>query len=276
MPPITHKPNASIGELESEFERRLGVFRRQVDDVARCLYAEATIHVRARANAGTLRALQSAPAFWNTVSGGLLTAAIVGIGRIFDPNQRNHSVDTLLGFAMQHREVFSKDALAGRKRRTISNAEKHLPAIRDSAHVPTVADFRRLRRQLNRHRQTYYTQFKDIRHRHFAHTAAVDLDELHAMFGKTRVRDLERAVVFLNQLESALWHLFHNGRKPRLSPMPWSVRSLARRPYDDRRRHTTQEEAVSDTKACLRLYTKGAAAPATRRRRARPDHRRTA
>jgi hypothetical protein len=45
MPLITDKPNASIGELEAELERRLGVFRRQVDDVARCLSGEHTAHM---------------------------------------------------------------------------------------------------------------------------------------------------------------------------------------------------------------------------------------
>lgn len=247
--------------LEVEFERRLAAFRRQVDDVARCLYAETTINERASRSGTTLRAINRTPAFWIAVSGGLQMAAIVGMARIFDPKRQHHSVDTMLRFAEQHLELFSTNALGARKRRAMSIAEQHLAAILERAYVPTVEDFRRLGRKLRHHRQTYHAQFKDIRHLHFAHTVVIEPDELHAMFGKTRIRDLERAVMFLTQLEIALRNLYDNGAKPRLSPLPWSVRSLARRPYHGRRRRTVPEEIVSDTKACLRLFTRGAASP---------------
>src|SRR5690242_16877118 len=101
---------------DAAFERQLKAFQRQVDEAAQFLYVEATINERARLNGDTLLALNLAPGFWVTVSGGLLMAAIVAVGRIFDPKRPHHTVDTLLRYAEQHLEIFSPHALAERLR----------------------------------------------------------------------------------------------------------------------------------------------------------------
>jgi hypothetical protein len=49
------------------------------------------------------------------------------------------------------------------------------------------------------------------------------------MFQKTRIRDFEKLIVFLNQLHDVLREMYQNGRRPTLRPMPYSVRSLVRR-----------------------------------------------
>lgn len=210
---------------DAAYEMQLEVFRRQVEEAAQFLYVAATINERASLNRDTLNALNLAPGFWVTVSGGLQMAAIVAVGRIFDPNPPHHTVDTLLWFAEQHLQIFSKDALATRKRRA-GVADRHVPDILQRAHVPNAADFHRLGRRLRGHRRTYQSQFKDIRHLHLAHTVVIDSADLSAMYGKTRRRDLERLIVFLTQLHDALWHLFHNGLRPTLRRMPWSSRAL--------------------------------------------------
>jgi hypothetical protein len=86
----------------------------------------------------------------------------------------------------------------------------------------------------------------------------------------TRRRDLERLIAFLTQLHLALRSLFDNGRRPTLTPIPWSSRALIRRKVGDRRKFTAHEAIVIDTKECLRLITEAATA---RRRR---QHGRTA
>jgi len=49
------------------------------------------------------------------------------------------------------------------------------------------------------------------------------------MFQKTRIRDFEKLIVFLNRLHDAIWNMYYNGRRPTLRPMAYSVRAWCRR-----------------------------------------------
>jgi hypothetical protein len=252
-----------------EFSTRLELFRRQVDEAAQFLYVAETIHERARLNRKTFDAINLAPGFWMTVAGGMQMSAIIGVGRIFGAGARGkdrpqHTVDTLLRFAEQHLEMFSREALLTRKRRAGVAAE-HLPDIAALAHVPSAKDLHRLGAQLRSYRRAYRSQFADIRNLDLAHTVVIDSNDRSELYARTRRRDLERMIVRLTQIHNALWHLFNNGLRPRLTPMAWASRALVRRPVGDRRKSTAHEAIVIDTKKCLQMITEGAAA--SRRRR---------
>ena len=103
----------------------------------------------------------------------------------------------------------------------------------------------------------YDAQLSDIRHKHFAHKEIADTDQISALFQKAQSRDLERLILFLNQLEKALWEMLYNGRRPTLRPMPYSVRNLVRRRFNGLANGTVQERIVLDTKRCLRELTAG-------------------
>lgn len=242
---------------EQKFERDLKVFSRQVAEATQCWFTRMALnHVAAR-NQLTLRALNVTPLFWNTVTGALQFTAIVAVGRIFDDSRKSpRTIATLLNLARDNRAViFSKAALEARKRRGSANADEWIDEYMADVHVPTLEDFNRLGRLIRRHRKTYQSQYEDIRHKHLAHTEITDDRELQALYSKASRGDLERLIAFLNQFDRALWGLFHNGRRPRLKPVPSSSARLIRRRFNDPRQGTAQERSFREARMCLRLVT---------------------
>jgi hypothetical protein len=77
---------------------------------------------------------------------------------------------------------------------------------------------------------------------------------------KTRIRDFEKLIVFLNQLHKVLWEMYYNGERPALRPMPYSVRSLAAKKLKDLRDGPTHEHIVVETRMCMSLITQAARA----------------
>jgi hypothetical protein len=82
--------------------------------------------------------------------------------------------------------------------------------------------------------------------------------ELWALHAKTNIRDLERLIMFLNKFHKALWEMYYNGKRPRLRPMRWSVRSLVAEKVEKLRGGLVQEDIVAEAKICLGLLTKAA------------------
>jgi predicted translin family RNA/ssDNA-binding protein len=78
------------------------------------------------------------------------------------------------------------------------------------------------------------------------------------MFQKTRIRDFEKLIVFLNRLHDAIWNMYYNGRRPTLRPMAYSVRSLVSKKLEDLRQNRTQEHIVAETRKCMALITEAA------------------
>lgn len=127
-------------------------------------------------------------------------------------------------------------------------------------HVLTAADVNRLHGLSKRHRKTYETQYADVRNLHVAHNVLVDANARSAMFQKTRIRDFERLIVFLNQLHDSLREAYQNGRRPTLRPMPYSVRSLVEKKLKDLRENPVHEHIVAETRMCMTLLTRAAKA----------------
>lgn len=184
------------------------------------------------------------------MNGALQYATIVSLGRVFD-GTGIYTVHRMYRITEQSRHLFSREALAARKLRMSENASEWVAEFVKSAHEPTTADFRRIRSLINKHRSVYQAKIDPLRDKHFAH-AGVNRHELSSLFSVAKYRDVERIVVFLNQLHEALWEMFYNGHRLRLLPMAQSSRSLVRRRLGDPRQHTTQERITSETRQFLR------------------------
>ena len=92
-----------------------------------------------------------------------------------------------------------------------------------------------LRAHIKKHRQIYETNYRDLRNRIYAHTVATEQTDIRQIISRTNVREIERLLLFLMRVYESLWHLFMNGRKPRLRAIPRSVKpsgrlTLPRRP----------------------------------------------
>lgn len=79
-------------------------------------------------------------------------------------------------------------------------------------------------------------------------------------FQKTKIRDFEKLIVFVNQLHKAFLEMFNNGARPKLRPMAHSVRRLAVKKMKDLRDGPTTEHIVAETRMCMKLITQATSA----------------
>jgi AbiU2 len=220
---LTGSAAATIGP-ETEFERELEVFGHEVEEAIQCFYAEQTIHNVAREDQNVHRALNRNAAFWNLASRALQANTIIVLGRIFDRDSRAHTINRLLHLAAKNPAIFSKAALEKRK---LPHAGKHTAEFMRTVYVPKRRDFDRLQEYADKQRATYAANYLDLRNKFFAHRERVDLT---AAFANADVRRLGRLLIFLDQLQVALWHLFMNGRKPVLRPARYSGQRILKSP----------------------------------------------
>lgn len=245
---------------EADFDERLGIFRRQKAEATRLWFCAAAINEVSK-DLRTNRMIQRTPGFWITVRGGLERHALICVGKVFDQTSP-YNIDTLLKAAWDAKQAgaFSKSALVARKRRISNLAEEILQGFVEDAPVLANSDFKRVSRLVKKYRAIYVSQYRDIRNKHLAHDEIVDAVALSAMFAKTSLRDLEKLIRFLNQLEQALWHLYYNGTLPRMRPMRHSVRMMVRMPLNELGRADDQEDIVRDTRKVLQLLVRAPSA----------------
>jgi AbiU2 len=261
----------TIIAADQRFAEALKIFETQVAETTQFWFAAATMNEVARHDTATLNALNLTPSFWITARVAMEYQAILTAAKIFGPRKTNpHNIDYLFQVVRETRAAaFSKDALEARKREGSANAVEWIGDYMKGVYVPTARDVNRLHELSKRHRKTYETQYADVRNLHVAHNVLVDANARWAMFQKTRIRDFEKLIVFLNQLHKVLWEVYYNGQRPALRPMPCSVRSLAAKKLKELRDGPTHEHIVADaeTRMCMSLITRAAKAlPKTSRR----------
>ncbi len=242
----------------AEFEIQLELFRREAESAIQFFYAWEAVHAVAATDKKVFRLLNEASLFWNTNLGALQAAALVALGRIFDPDPRNHSVTRLLAFGHSNLEIFSKTSLAERKRKNSPNADEWLPEYLESAYEPKSDDFRSLKRHLADRRKIYEAIYRPIRHKVFAHRGVATQVEAGELFAKTNIRELQKLLTFLGRFHEVLWELYFNGRKPTLSPARFSVKRMLALPSPGGRYRKLQERLVHEAKAFLTAHARDA------------------
>ena len=250
-----------MANAEEKFAAAFKTLETQIAETTQFWFAASAINEIAKSNHDTLRALNKTPTFWRTVRVGLEYQAIISAGKIFGSRKANpHNIDSFLQVLREcYAEVFAPAALEARKRQGSANAEEWLPDYMKRIHVPTIEDVNQLHELMKPHRKTYETQWAQIRNQHVAHTGVVDPDERWEMFQKTHIPDFENSISFLNQLESAIWDLYYNGRQPELDPAAHSVETLVGKNILELRESRNDEYIVSETRRCMTLLTQGLA-----------------
>jgi hypothetical protein len=252
---------------ESAFERELELLRKESEGAAQFFFGHLAINEMAKRREAVLRLLNRNAMFWNTAAAAMQTAAIVAVGRVFDQGSP-HNIDKVLRLAQNHPSIFSKASLAQRKQAGASQPPPWLQSYLESAHVPTTADFRRLRSQIKKRRQTYEANYRDLRHKVYAHRVVGEDDEVAPIVAKTNIRELERLVIFLVRFYESMWHLFMNGRKPTLRRVRYTVSRAGRLTLPRRSARDVHRHMVFETKnVLLGAAAQQAAAPDGRRRK---------
>jgi hypothetical protein len=167
--------------------------------------------------------------------------------------------------------MFSSAALARRKQDDADRPPSWLASFLVDIHVPTAADFRRLRSHIKKRRRIYETNYRDLRHKVYAHRAVLDDAEVAPIVARTSVRELERLLLFLLRFYESMWHLFMNGRRPTLRPLRYSVNQAGRLSLPRASVSGVHRRMVHATEqVLLRAAAQQAAAPDGRVKRVRP------
>ena len=242
----------------ADFENQLELFRTEAESALQFFFAWDAIHAVAAKDKAVFRLLNQAPLFWNTALGALQASALVALGRIFDPNPGNHSITRLLDLAHANLNIFSKDALATRKRNLSANADEWLPAYLATVYVPSREDFRNLKRHVAVRRKLYEDKYRPLRHKVFAHRGVTTREQVGELFANTNLNELRQLHVFLGRLYSALWNLYFNGHKPTLRPARYSVQRMLEQPSPNAMHAKLPERLVHEAQNFLTRHSKDA------------------
>ena len=214
---------------EEEFLRELEIFRNEAEGGAQFFYSYLAVHELAKRHRRVFCMLDENALFWNTMLGGVQTAAIMALGRIFD-HHSPHNINTLVRLVCQHRTMFSREALGKRKQGRATTPPPWLDDFLTTAHEPTPADFRRIADHVKHYRRVYEEKYHGLRNQLYAHMQAADPTAVASLVAKTNIREMQRLFVFLLQLHDTLRELFANGRKPILRPLRYSAQRIGKRP----------------------------------------------
>jgi hypothetical protein len=240
----------SMQEIGANFEHHLEEFRKEVQGGTQFFYAMQAIHALAAANEKTLKTLNDASLFWNTNIGALQTSFFVTLGRVFDQKSA-YNIDTLVRLAQKNITLFSKSALAGRKRAQGSNADEWLPQYLRNAYEPSHDDFRCIRRYVKKYRTIYERNYDPIRDRIYAHKELARPSDKSSLFSQTRILELQRLFGFLNQLYTILWELYFNGEAPRFRRIPYSMTRMLQEERPRHRGRWVQEDIIDEVREFL-------------------------
>ena len=209
-----------------EFESELEIFRVESESAIQFFYTWLSINIIASKDKSLLSKLNTTPLFWSTTAGALQASTLVTLARIFDNDKDTHNVSRLLNLAHRNMHIFSREALGERKKK-ISNANiDWLDSYLDEMYVPTTSDFRRLKGYVAQRRKVFEANYKPLRQQLYAHRNISASKSIGELFAKTNIRELQKFLVFLIRLYSAIWQLYFNGNKPSLMPVRYSVNNM--------------------------------------------------
>lgn len=198
----------------NNFVRELSLMRDDTFTTTHAYFTYKAIHIFGAESRDNYHVLNRHRIFWNIVLYALQNTFFTCLARIFDQNSP-HGIDTLIRTAQEKSDIFSAEALAGRRRKDFKS-EAELKAYVEKAYIPTAADFRVLRKEVAAKRKIFEEKYRDIRHKVFTHKEVVEDDERKALFAKTNIGEFEELLEFFFNLEAALQGLLDNGHDPSL------------------------------------------------------------
>jgi hypothetical protein len=204
---------------QTEFEKELEIFRTEEEVAQQYFFAYLSVRGLAAENENVLEAMNDTPLFWITTHHAMLLSAFIALGRIFD-QVSEHNIDILLSTAADDLSVFAKAAQMARLQ-AAGMSQQVAEQYVSHRHELTAADVRELRKQIKHWRSVYKERYQDVRHKAFAHKEVADTASVNKLLANARIDELKELFGFLSALYSALWEVFHNGRKLSLNQRDW-------------------------------------------------------
>jgi AbiU2 len=236
--------------ISQDFESELELFRTESESAAQFFYGYLAIHEVAKRRKEVFQLFNANAMFWMTVSASLQTAALLAIGRIFDQGSP-HNLDRLLRLAESNREIFSKAALENRKQGNAIERPAWLNHYLEDIPEPSIRYFRNLRTKTKHFRRIYESKYRELRHKVYAHRAALNQAEIDRIVAKTNIVEFERLFLFLLSTYESLWELYMNGRGSRRRRLRYSVKPTGRLRVPRTSLSSVHERMILDTERAL-------------------------
>jgi AbiU2 len=166
------KDSLGVAVSRKNFLTQLDNFRHEAYVAAQYLYSDMAVQHAASKSKKLLGRLNLTPRFWLTHSAATQAAAYLSLARVFDKSSA-FNVDALLNTFESSLHLFSREALAERKRDGKAKDPEWLPDYLERAHYPTKGDVDRLRIKVESQRVVYERAVEPARHKYIAHRVKV-------------------------------------------------------------------------------------------------------
>jgi hypothetical protein len=196
---------------EVEFRQRFDVVRNDITLATSLFYTYMEIHKFASEGRANSNKINRDAYFWMGQLYALQATWFIVLGRLFDP--RGYcSIRKFLAATVAHEYLFSKGALAERKRRaTQQDNPEWLEEYLRTAWEPTAQDLQVMADSIGTAEAKWKQSYKPIRDKVFAHhDLGISVNDL---FGKTLVGDIEDILHDLNRIRIAIFQLLENARQ---------------------------------------------------------------
>jgi hypothetical protein len=202
----------------------------EVNDAVQVFYTYLAM-TEVAADKKLLKALSKAPLFWSTQMYCLQTTFFMILARIFDTAPDAHSVDAVLRATRNHPELFSRVALAERRRDSkLSSTVIH--QFVSSAWEPTAGDLKLMEVPLKGCKQKMQTVYAPIRSKVFAHRIAKD-PEREILISKAQIPEIIHILTSLQKVVRGLTELYLNGKRPEYDRMQFHDRERVKQLTQD-------------------------------------------
>jgi hypothetical protein len=196
-----------------EYGRLLYRIREEVETSAAAFYTFQEINRFALEGGESYAKLNRDARFWNLQIHGLHTAYFMGLGRLFDKRSDVDSLIHLLDATEANPGIFSKEALAERKRRASGEANPEwLARYLDGVWEPTVDDLRAIRKEVEPSIRVYRHKYAGIRHKMFAHSER-NRQLIAEAVDRTVAAEVDMMFLDLLEVIDTLHALYDNGVK---------------------------------------------------------------
>jgi hypothetical protein len=215
---------------DDEYRGQFAAMQSEVTAATNAFYTHIEIHKFASESLENYQKINRDANFWNILLYGLQTTWFIALGRIFDRSSGAYSINDFLAATVAHKGLFSKRALADRKRKAAGGEPPWLADYLKTAWEPSTTDLEGIPAAIKSAEAKYAERYKAIRDKVFAHR---DPSKLAAtLFENTLVSDIENILFTLNETMLAIFQLLENGSR---HPIGTGNRSYADRVVADTR-----------------------------------------
>ena len=194
---------------EDEYQQQFASMRNEIAAATNSFYTYIEVHKFASESPENYDKINKDANFWNILLYGLQTTWLIALGRIFDRSSGANSINDFMAATVSHKGLFSKRALAERKKKSARVDPPWLDEYLRTAWEPSTADLQAIADTIKPAEAKYNHSYKAIRDKVFAHRDPTKMAA--TLFENTLISEIEDILFTLNETMLALFQALENG-----------------------------------------------------------------